>query len=433
MATNNWPSGPYVVALRDGVRLPDEVDLAGLSEDELQELFENGFLTCSVTVKGEASATMVPVSGTRLTFKPVAPGTKYLLSRFTYMRRDAESLVLESPLSHSRVLLRNGVGAALLAKCSEPMDAPGLVAGNSWIGLEEASAFMSLLLTAGMLTGVAADGEILEERRPELLQWEFHDLLFHAATRIGRHERPYGANFRFLGRVPPAPALRATIPTQTTLDLWRPDVDALKSEDVPFTRVLEDRRSVRRHGKRVLAAKQLGEFLFRSARAKGVTTKRLDCETAYEEGNRPYAAGGACYELEIYPIVHDCDGLDQGAYYYDPATHRLIFANPPTALSDEMLVLAQAATGLDQLPQVLLVVCARFQRLSWKYDSIAYATILKDVGVLFQTMYLVATAMDLAPCATGGGHADSAAQVLGLNYYEESAVGEFILGSRPEG
>ena len=52
---------------------------------------------------------------------------------------------------------------------------------------------------------------------------------------------------------------------------------------------------------------------------------------------------------------------------------------------------------------ILLVLTARFQRVSWKYELIAYATILKGVGVLYQTMYLVATAMRLAPCAIGAG------------------------------
>jgi len=102
-------------------------------------------------------------------------------------------------------------------------------------------------------------------------------------------------------------------------------------------------------------------------------------------------------------------------------------------LSDSLLEQAAlATTGAPPRLQVLLIVTARFQRLSWKYESIAYATVLKDVGVLYQTMYLVATAMGLAPCAVGGGNADLAARILGLDYLAESSVGEFLLGSRGE-
>ena len=59
----------------------------------------------------------------------------------------------------------------------------------------------------------------------------------------------------------------------------------------------------------------------------------------------------------------------------------------------------------------------------------AYATILKNVGVLYQTMYLVATAMGLASCALGGGDADLFVAAVGTDYYAETSVGEFILGS----
>ena len=44
-------------------------------------------------------------------------------------------------------------------------------------------------------------------------------------------------------------------------------------------------------------------------------------------------------------------------------------------------------------------------------------------------MYLAATAMGLGPCAVGVGDADVFARAIGSNYYEETSVGEFLLGS----
>lgn len=82
------------------------------------------------------------------------------------------------------------------------------------------------------------------------------------------------------------------------------------------------------------------------------------------------------------------------------------------------------------MPQVLITIAARFQRLSWKYESMAYNAMLKNVGGLYQTMYLLATAMDLAPCALGGGDADLFARAAGLDYYAETSVGEFLIGSK---
>ena len=42
-------------------------------------------------------------------------------------------------------------------------------------------------------------------------------------------------------------------------------------------------------------------------------------------------------------------------------------------------------------------------------------------------MYLVATAMNLAPCALGSGNADLFAKAALTDYYIESSVREFML------
>jgi SagB-type dehydrogenase family enzyme len=96
---------------------------------------------------------------------------------------------------------------------------------------------------------------------------------------------------------------------------------------------------------------------------------------------------------------------------------------------EALLEEAYFATGKACTSQILLVFAARFQRMAWVYESAAYSLILKDVGSLMQTMYLVATAMNLAPCAIGCGNSDLFAATVGTDYYRETSVGEFILGS----
>ena len=102
----------------------------------------------------------------------------------------------------------------------------------------------------------------------------------------------------------------------------------------------------------------------------------------------------------------------------------------PGPASEALLDQASATLGGAGRPQVVLVVTARFQRLSWKYRSMVYALVLKHVGVLYQTLYLVATDMGLAPCAMGGGDSDLFAEASGLDPLIEASVGEFALGSR---
>jgi SagB-type dehydrogenase family enzyme len=74
---------------------------------------------------------------------------------------------------------------------------------------------------------------------------------------------------------------------------------------------------------------------------------------------------------------------------------------------------------------------ARIARLSWLYSGIAYSTALKHVGVLQQTLYLVATAMNLAPCALAVGDTEIATTALRLRWPVEVSVGEFVIGLPP--
>ena len=66
-----------------------------------------------------------------------------------------------------------------------------------------------------------------------------------------------------------------------------------------------------------------------------------------------------------------------------------------------MLAAGASAMGERTPPQVLITITARFGRISWKYGSIAYSLILKDAGILTQSLYLMATGMDSGDAPSG--------------------------------
>ena len=144
---------------------------------------------------------------------------------------------------------------------------------------------------------------------------------------------------------------------------------------------------------------------------------------------RPYPSAGALYELELYVVAQDCAELEPGLYHYLAAHHRLARAPGPRESAQELAVAAARGMGIDELPQALLVLALRFDRIVWKYGELAYSLVLKNVGVVFQTMYLVATAMGLGACAIGTGNSDAFAAATGLDAEAETSVGEFALWS----
>ena len=321
----------------------------------------------------------------------------HILSRCACLRREENDLVLESPLTGSQVLLHHPSAMAMV---------------NAFVHPARAAQVCSSPEAEAVLTILANSGAVAEEPA-ESSQWEFHDLLFHARSRLGRHANPYG------GRIPPPFAMEPIEEPLEGIELYAPDIEKLKREDPTFAQVVETRRSVRTAGAKPITAAELGEFLYRSARARS-------------EGNRPYPSAGGCYELELYLAVHRCEGLEAGLYHYRPRSHRL---RKVAGLNEDVASLleqARVATGSIAPPRILIVYAARMERLTAKYQGLAYALALKDAGVLQQTMCLTATAMGLAGCPLGGGDSDAFARASGRDYYRETSVGEFILGSLPE-
>ncbi|RJQ58060.1 MAG: SagB/ThcOx family dehydrogenase [Desulfobacteraceae bacterium] len=377
-----------------------------------------------ISCNGKPMATLSPISA-HFQFNPgsLDPESKYTLSRFSYLHRENEDPVLESPLSHGKITLHGWMGAAIAAELAGAKTLGSLCDLLKEIPRDAIELFLGMLLAAGFLIEAKPEDPYHGETRT-LAQWDFHDLLFHARSRLGRHANRFGGTYRFIGKIDPLPAVKPASSGQT-LDLYKPDMEKLEQEDYPFTLVLEHRKSIREYAERPITDRQLGEFLYRTARVK-----ELIKHDVQDVSRRSYPGGGAIYELEIYVNVNACESISPGFYHYCPKNHGLEPLCGPTEATAALFKDAVRSTGLELTPQVLFTIASRFQRLSWKYESMAYNTMLKNVGVLYQTMYLVATAMDLAPCAIGGGNSDLFAEAAALDYYAETSVGEFLLGSK---
>jgi oxazoline/thiazoline dehydrogenase len=390
----------------------------------LQKFTSFGWLCHAVATEGGRIATAKPMT-TDAQFLPISTALdrQYTLSKFAYIHQVKGQMILESPLSKMTVQLLSWQATAIMGLLANPCRSSEIATQIQAVHPDTIEQLISLLLSTQMLCEVSEDGTIVEQTDVILAQWEFHDLLFHARSRSGRHASPVGGTYRFSGQIEQLPALSPRKSAQT-ITLAKPNLANLITSDLSFTQVLENRRSIREQGEIPITAQQLGEFLYRCARIKH------QIQTEYGEMlTRPYPSGGALYELELYPVVDCCQDISPGLYYYQPQAHELCSISGATEAVEALLKDAEMSMGADK-PQILIIITARFQRLAWKYESIAYSLMLKHVGALCQTMYLVATAMNLAPCGIGIGDSDLFAKAAGCNYYAETSVGEFVLGSR---
>jgi oxazoline/thiazoline dehydrogenase len=361
--------------------------------------------------------------------RPMAPGFRLrslprgriIMSRFAHMRAENGTLVLETPLGVGVVRVLDASAMSVLATLASAADAESLIEAAERPA--EMRAFLELLVSGGILSPAGEGGGAEVDQTPALQQWEAHDLVFHTRSRLGRHDNQIGGTFRFRGRLEPPPCI-ADRPFTATAAFTPPSRSLPLDPDL--LSLLGRRSSVRQHAQLPITRRELGDFLFHCARVVEFLPAPDGPFT-----RRPYPNGGASYELELYLVVDRCVGLASGFYYYDAVQHGVASLTGPNDDTEALLADAYMASGQTCRPQVLLAFASRFQRVSWKYAGIAYATTLKNVGVLYGTMYLVATAMGLAPCALGAGNSERFSRLAGTDPYAESTVGEFMIGSAP--
>jgi SagB-type dehydrogenase family enzyme len=423
-----------LVNLTSGDMTADQLVLAAAAAEvnvELSRLYfalasfeKKGFVCYSLAESGNSLMTLQPISPSFRFEKWTASG-KLRLSRFACLRREGDAILAESPLGHARLLLHDSRLGALATMLALPCSINQLAAAFPGFDDEILQAIVVLWRNAGLVFCCDAEGRIAEETDSALQLWEFHDLLFHRSSRSGRHEYPLGGTYRFKDKIPHAAALKAPMSEQLTV-LYRPAADSAGPD---FFALVEARRSRRTPAAAPITLIQLGEFLWRSARVQTHLAADPLRSGSYEASLRPYPSGGATHELELYLTVSRCTGLESGFYHYDPMSHELERLSDLGEKQQSMLRTAMYASALTQQPDILITIAARFGRVTWKYEGLAYALIQKHVGALYQQMYLVGTALELAPCGLGVGNSDTFAAAIGTDYFTETSVGDFILSA----
>jgi SagB-type dehydrogenase family enzyme len=350
-----------------------------------------------------------------------------VLSRFAYFRRRGNEMVLESPRAGALFKICDPRLASLLAMLSTPQQIRDLRRQDDFPGIE----FLALLVDCQIVFKIDAGRESnlrLAEGDQDLALWDFHDLVFHTRSTEGRHANPVGGIYPHGGAISPLPAVRPPWPGKkidlcTFLDL--------RLEALPqFAKLLRERHSTRSFddGQPVTLA-ELSRFLDGAARILPVPSSAVALgDTDRAENARPYPSAGGSWELELYLAVNICEGLPQGFYHYDAAAHALVAIEVPMNEVKALLMGAADAMGATAAPQILITIAARFSRVSWKYSSIAYSLMLKDAGVLTQTLYLMAAEIGLGGCAIGIANVDRFEKMTGIGFHIEGPVGQFAMG-----
>ena len=261
--------------------------------------------------------------------------------------------------------------------------------------------------------------------------WSFEDLLFHERSRWGPHNKFIGANFP-LDETTPVPSITPTTHSIKEIPLSKPQEGMI---DPSFFNTIVKRRSYREFGKKPVSIKDLGLLLWfvlhiKSRHEAHAIGRR---RSIYEITRRPVPSGGGMHEIEIYLAINCSKRLNLVCITIMLKNIAWKCSGIKTNIAINYYQMLHAA-NLSKTPDTLIILGYRPHRIAWKYHGIVYSLVLKHVGIIFQQLYLISTALGLAPCALGVGNSRTFQYATKDDFNQEIiySVGEFIVGSKPD-
>lgn len=200
--------------------------------------------------------------------------------------------------------------------------------------------------------------------------------------------------------IPSTPVTTAAVPVSWNAtippsgDIIDLPVPQLKG-NLSLEETLAQRRSVRAFADTPLTLAELGQLLWA---AQGITDS---------SGQRTAPSAGALYPLEIYVATHE------GAYHYDPASHRLTIRSRGDVMRPLYDAALQQGAVIDA--PAVFVIAADYARTSPKYGDRAPRYVQLEAGHAAQNILLQATALHLAAVPMGAFEDARVKQALALS------------------
>jgi SagB-type dehydrogenase family enzyme len=186
---------------------------------------------------------------------------------------------------------------------------------------------------------------------------------------------------------------------------------------LPTASAIATRRSTRTYSERPMSLDELSRFLF--------LTSGISADT-FGNARRTAPSSGALYPIEVYPIVHNVDGVDRGVYHYAYREHALELVRA----EDMRGRVVEQGLGQEFLGTcgAVLFVTMIMQRMRPKYQDRSYRYGLLEAGHVGENAYLAATEMGLGACGIGAFMDDAMNEMLGVDGVEEAVIYMLAVG-----
>ena len=229
---------------------------------------------------------------------------------------------------------------------------------------------------------------------------------FHDREKIREFRRPAIAEVKPFKTYPGAE--KVELPRQ-----WQ-------TEEEKLSRLLQQRRSLRRYANRAMPLQELAFMLWAS---QGITA--LSGNYSF----RTAPSGGALYPVETYLSVHTVVGLEPGLYHFDVEN----FALDRLSRGDSGRAVARACLNQQFMARagIIFIWSAVFRRCMSKYGNRGMRYILLDAGHICQNTLLAAEATGSGGCPVAAFFDNEMNELLDINPEEESVIYAASVGKKP--
>lgn len=230
-----------------------------------------------------------------------------------------------------------------------------------------------------------------------------------------------GATQQELKYLQPPPMVREDL-----ADALKVDLPAPSTIDLPFSEVLDERRSTYNFEQVPLPLDTLSSLLYNAAGFKG-------CSPAYNVRDFPLRippSAGGLQPMDIYLACNNVEGVDKGVYYFDPVEHALREVDAGNTRG-KILEVTIYAHWMFYAPVVMFFV-HNMERVNWKYGTRGYRFAHVDLGVWTEAFYLVSSGLDLACCAVAAFDDEACNDFLRLDGRNEFTSLLFAVGPKPQ-
>ena len=393
----------------------------------ISRLEESGFFIYKYVLKDKLLFTLEPNNYNYTKTQKVKPNDLLLINEDFNLTIDNDSrFLIDIPFSESTIKIYNKIIFEFIDCFRVPETIESLKNFEN-IDSEDIIDWATMFLNAGVLK-IHSDSEKIDCDLNQRI-WGLIDLNFHYRTRRGFHKKPNGATWRGKNM--------NNYPKNAIADKYLDTIKLIKpthpKNQPGFFNIIEKRKSKRSYSQgSLLNQEEISRLLWYSFREKSIIHKN-DVQDDYT--HRPVASGGAIHELEIFLLINKMSDLAKGLYHYDPKGHKLgVIQTDISEPARKILRECSESALMDkgQHPHVVIIIAADYGKLAYKYEGVTYALILKHAGVLIQQLYLVSTAIELAPSAIGCGDSKAFSDMSGFDIKNVTSVAEFILGPLAE-